>query len=71
MYIVTSKPFRLVDIWDLISIQNTAAINDYLSVAGLFKLRQQIVAFHKEWDNFALDVNNIIGQNSVHSNPII
>ena len=55
---------------DLIAIQNTAAINDYLSVAGLLELRQQIVAFHKEWDNFSLDVNNIIGQILVQSNLI-
>jgi len=41
-------------------LQKTASINDYLSVAGLQELREEIVSFHKQWDNVELGVDNII-----------
>ena len=43
-------------------LKETAHINDYLSVAGLLELRQEIVVFHKEWENVDLDKDNIIGK---------
>ena len=42
-------------------LKETAHINDYLSVAGLLELRQEIVAFHKDWEDVKLDMDNIIG----------
>jgi len=41
-------------------LRETAGINDYLSVAGLMELREEIVAFHKEWDDVSLTINNLI-----------
>ena len=45
----------------LLYTQKNAAINDYLSVAGLRELRENIIAFHKQWDKVELGVDNIIG----------
>jgi len=41
-------------------LKETAEINDYLSVAGLLELREEIVEFHKEWDGASLSVDSLI-----------
>jgi len=41
-------------------LKETAGENDYLSVAGLMQLREQIVEFHREWDQVELSVDNLI-----------
>lgn len=41
-------------------LRETAGVNDYLSVAGLLELRQEIVEFHKEWDDVSLSIDNLI-----------
>lgn len=41
-------------------LRETAGINDYLSVAGLLELREEIVEFHKEWDDVSLSIDNLI-----------
>jgi len=41
-------------------LKETAGINDYLSVAGLMELREEIVEFHKEWDDVSLSVDSLI-----------
>ena len=41
-------------------LRDTAGVNDYLSVAGLFELREGIVKFHKQWDDVELSADNLI-----------
>merc|ERR550519_1180303 len=41
-------------------LKETAGVNDYLSVAGLMELREEIVEFHKEWDEVNLSIDNLI-----------
>jgi len=41
-------------------LQDTAGVNDYLSVAGLLELREEISVFHSTWDDVSLGVDDII-----------
>ena len=44
----------------ILLFQETSHINDYLSVAGLMKLRQEIVSFHHTWDSVLLEEERLV-----------